>query len=39
MVTANPILAVRGGRKSIGWIAALVHRVSGLLLVLFLPLH
>lgn len=39
MVTANPILGRRGGRKSIGWIAALVHRVSGLLLLLFLPLH
>lgn len=39
MVTANPLLGLRGGRKSIGWIAALVHRVSGLLLAIFLPLH
>lgn len=39
MVTANPLLGWRGSRKSIGWLAALVHRVSGLLLLLFLPFH
>jgi fumarate reductase subunit D len=39
MVTANPLLGMRGGRRTVGWIAALVHRISGLLLLLFLPLH
>jgi fumarate reductase subunit D len=39
MVTANPLVSMRGGRKTIGWIAAFVHRISGLLLLLFLPMH